>query len=312
MTLRSKLNALVILAVLLAVGPYAVYTAVDSSEKALATAMSDFRRVGSMAVEVIREGYREYVVSQVASAVRLKTAIRGAARLLSRLSDDLSALDPETIAGIVDRQLLELRRQGLLMVRLSRRGEAIGSADSVLGEIDWREVKDITGQSLVDKMASDAVSPEGDFSMIRLPVRVGLTDVWFLALLRPEGDGSSFSLSLSGVKQIKRRSDLRSDKIVGDLAERLSFRDLPAGSSVVLYDARTMEPLTAKGVPFEPKLMPSKLMFQAESEGSIEAVHDFSTGVPYLVRLDYFRPLDWHFAMIVPQADVTSSVKRTL
>jgi sigma-B regulation protein RsbU (phosphoserine phosphatase) len=311
MNIVAKLNALVTLAVALALGPFAVYCLSLFSDNAMEKAKSDFRLVGIMASDMLHGGYLDYVTAEVAEINRRKDNLRGAERLYSRLLQDLAEADPEIAALALKRQLAELQRQGVVLIRLTERAEP---ADLQTGSLDpkiWREVKDLTGQTLASKMTSGRVPLEGIFLVLLAPKTEGLDGTSFLGYLRPEADGSTFVMGVSSLEEARRQSDLRSVVIVRQLTERLADVKLADGAAALLFDGANLELLTAKGTPFAATSLPPELLTQAAEAGFVETIFNFPSPLgACLVRLEHFRPLDWYFAMLVPEAEVTAPAKR--
>ncbi|MDR2444005.1 MAG: hypothetical protein LBE31_10855, partial [Deltaproteobacteria bacterium] len=311
MSIRSKLNILVILAVVLALGPFAAYSLPWFSQSAQEEAKGDFRLIGALVVNVLQESYLSYISSQVELARNQKTVLREADLLISKLSADLNSLKPEEADRILDGQLAQFRRSGVFIFRLDPQGRPLGEgAPDSLGLLDWGTVRDITGQSLVEKMALGRVSPEGDFVIIESNDGSSADQITLLALLRPEPGGASFTVSLSSLEKARLQADLSAQNIVRQLSDRFHDVDLPPDASTVLMD-RSRTILASKGpVPDLDPLTP-ELLERAALEGPLEVEVEFSEATgPIIARIEHFSSLDWYLLLLVPRSVVTEPVKQ--
>jgi sigma-B regulation protein RsbU (phosphoserine phosphatase) len=311
-----KLNCLAAVAALLALGPFAAYSLKISSNAALEAAKDELRLIGRVGGDALEEGYLTYVSDQVSAARNVKALLKTADRQVSMLRSDLAFLPPEISGPIEARQLSEWRRQGVAMLRLGADGRllvsesghvAVLDAAPDLPDLDWKNVQDMTGQNLLDKMTNGSFPPEGDFAVIRGARGSGQTAL--LALMRPDLSGGAFSISLASLDEVLRLSELSSSDIIRRLQDRFSSIELSAGGSMVLFGSdRSI--LAAKGSP--PDLAPLGDVFFSRSalEGPLEEVVVFSqpTG-RVLVRLQPFRPLGWTLALMAPEAEITAPAK---
>jgi sigma-B regulation protein RsbU (phosphoserine phosphatase) len=335
----AKLNALVILTVVLALGPYAAYSLSRFSDSALEAAKAEFRLIGGVAVNVLNEGYLAHISKQVEAAADLKTELRMADQVFSRLTSDLLGLaqgdstpfgpvDPENpnpVETVLASQLEEWAKLGVAIFRLDRdgvprdfltgqgpestQGSKTGRFVRSLAQLDFRTVTDITGQTLADKMASDRLPPDGDFVVIETVDPENSRRSAFLGLLRPLPDGS-FAMSLASLDDARRRADLGPKNVVRQLADRLGSIQFPTGASTVLLDSRK-SPLLSIGP--APNLNPigADLLTQADRAGPLEIALDLpGESGPSLVRIEHFRPFNWYLVFLIPQSTVTVPVKR--
>jgi sigma-B regulation protein RsbU (phosphoserine phosphatase) len=189
-------------------------------------------------------------------------------------------------------------------------GDSLNGLDQdALSSIDFGEMRDITGELLVGKMASGRVPPEGDFVVIEAPGENGSPPSALLGLLRP-AMGGLFAFSLASLDEARERADLGPSFIVRQLSDRLHDVTLPPGASTVLF-ARDKTVLLEAGPAPDLGPISAALLERAAREGPLEVAVEFPDPVgTILVRLEHFRALDWYLALLVPQAEVTAPVKR--
>jgi sigma-B regulation protein RsbU (phosphoserine phosphatase) len=184
-----------------------------------------------------------------------------------------------------------------------------GLDQDALSSIDFGEMRDITGELLVGKMASGRVPPEGDFVVIEAPGENGSPPSALLGLLRP-AMGGRFAFSLASLDEARERADLGPSFIIRQLSDRLHDVTLPPGASTVLFDKDKTVLLEAGPAP-DLGPISGALLERAAREGPLEVAVEFPDPVgTILVRLEHFRPLNWYLALLVPQAEVTAPVKR--
>ncbi|MDR2388133.1 MAG: SpoIIE family protein phosphatase [Deltaproteobacteria bacterium] len=319
MRINSKLNLLVLLAVVLALGPFAAYSLKRSSDSALNEAKSEFGLIGNMAINVLQEGYLSYVSEQVQAVGAHKDRLRNANVLTQKLSVDLARVPLHISNRVLYGQLSQWENLGITMIRVDKRGTLIGGLmepweTDELAFLRWPTVK--TGHSLIEKMQAGNVPPDGEVVVIEGgQAKNGEGRVNLLALLRPEPYLDTFVVSLSNLSDVRSLSEVSASSIVRQLSDRLSEVALPPGASAALIDS-DREVLTSIGqVPNLEPLSPEQLALAAQA-GHLEFTIDApaQAGIvqaeTILVRLEHFRPLNWYFALFVPQSIVTNPVRR--
>ncbi|MDR2366688.1 MAG: PP2C family protein-serine/threonine phosphatase [Deltaproteobacteria bacterium] len=314
MSINSKLNLLVLLAVVLALGPFAAYSLKMSSESALNDAKGDFGLIGNMAIDVLQEAYLSYVSEQVQAVGYHKNRLRNANVLTQKLSLDMAGLQTDSYNRVLLGQLLQWENLGITMVRVDKRGNLIGGlrerwgADE-LAFLRWPTIK--TGHTLVEKMLSGNVPPDGEVVVIEGPAaQNGEEEIDLMALLRPEPNLETFVVGFSNLSDVREHSDVSASNIVRQLSDRLSEVALPPGASAALISPGR-EILTSIGEVPDLGPLTTEQLARASGEGPLEFSIDYPspTGT-ILVRLVHFRPLDWYFALFIPQSIVTDPVKR--
>ncbi|MDR2302060.1 MAG: PP2C family protein-serine/threonine phosphatase [Deltaproteobacteria bacterium] len=312
MRISSKLNLLVLLAVVLALGPFAVYSLKRSSDGALNEAKSEFRLIGNMALNVLQEGYLSYVSEQVQAVGAHKDRLRNANVFTQKLTVDMAKLPAEAYGQILAGQLSQWENLGITMIRVDKNGRLVGSQTKEwtieeLSFLNWPTVK--TGHTLVEKTRSGNVPPDGEVVVIEgAGAQNGQDRVDLLALLRPEQNLDTFVVSFSNLSDVRRQSDVSASSIVRQLSDRLSEVTLPPGASAALINPGR-EILTSIGEVPDLTPLTDAALGRSAREGPLEFSIDYPQGT-ILVRLEHFRPLDWYFALFVPQSIVTNPVKR--
>ncbi|MDR1577773.1 MAG: SpoIIE family protein phosphatase [Deltaproteobacteria bacterium] len=310
--MRRKLDALVIITVILALGPYSIYSILFFSKTTIENAKEEIRLHGSLAINEVINAYSNLVEHQVYEINKQKKFVRNLTRQASKLLDDLGSLGNEG-----ERIYLEiinsLKAQDVHLTKINSQGQTIKPFTQFFNIEGWTNIKDITGISLVDRMNLGTVSKNGEFVVINFDGgedtnNDNKADI-YLALLLPCHKEKEYLLSMINIEDIKDQTEMSEEVIIKKLAQQLDEFNYDTRMAVTLY-SKEEGVLLSRGMTLNQKIIPQYLFDEAAKKNYAETIVDLPGLGESIVRIDSFNSLKWYITLVAQEKILKAPVKQ--
>jgi sigma-B regulation protein RsbU (phosphoserine phosphatase) len=306
-SLRQKLALLIALSICAAVVPYSLYSAGNFSAVSLEREKADFQRLGALVRDNLNSFYYNYLTGQMADIIRHKEQLRKISILLSRGWSNMEVLEGALRSQLIGRQAGDLRELGLVMAVVNEEGRPLPPFDRGDLGSDWDKIIDIAGRPLTSSLDLAKLPAEGRFSVYRLAAADGSEDT-YLGLLMPDAAGENVVVNMVNVNSLREQTLTSTSGIVEDLRRRLETVQLgpEVGVGLVGADRRVLVHRGASPVP----TIPDRFYDEARQSLELEQMTDLPDSPSRaLVRIEYFKPLDWYVVMAVPERSITEPAR---
>ncbi|MDR1111025.1 MAG: SpoIIE family protein phosphatase [Deltaproteobacteria bacterium] len=266
-----------------------------------------FKTLGTLVLDNLSAFYYNYLTGQMADIIRHKEQLRKISIILSRNWSNMEVLEWAMRSQLIGRQASDLKELGLVMAVMGEDGRPLPPFDSDDFIVAWDKMVDYTGRSLTNSLDLAQLPADGRFSVYSLPAADGSEDT-YLGLLMADAAGENVVVNMIKVNSLRNQMLTSTSGIVDDFRRRLDDIQLSpkAGISLFAGDRRV---LTHRGALPVPKF-PDRFYDEARRGLSLELMADLSE--PHgraLVRVEYFKPLDWFIIMSEPEESIVGPAR---
>ncbi|MDR1165320.1 MAG: PP2C family protein-serine/threonine phosphatase [Deltaproteobacteria bacterium] len=321
MSFRLRVSLLLVAGVLLTVFPYAYFAWKDFAESSIASERLRFQTLAAVTREDLRSSYESYIIGQVFEIVRQKESLRKISLLSARYLQHLYGQEgSEAEAGrAAFLGFMEERgvKVGVFRLRddplsgslddLARTGGSSEGEDSF-----WEGISDFSGRSLARLLSASEIPQGGRFTVLR--ARDGDGAKAYLAFIAPDANRRVAFVNLESLAEIKESSLFDDAFLVGELQRRLPTLPIGAGSHAMVLDGEGTVLARAGAGPreLEGALSPELLSLALSTK---DAVTEEMVDLPpplgrTLVRIEWFKALDWRVVLATPASTLTAPARQ--